>query len=358
MRFVLVTDAWAPQVNGVVRTWQHVTAEMTKFGHEPHVIHPGDFKTIGAPRYPEIRLALFPGKAIRNRLDTLNPDAIHIATEGPLGFAARKWCTKNNIPYTTSYHTQFPHYLRQYFGVPKSWSYRFIRWFHGKARHTLVPTQQVGRELSDNGLNNIVVWSRGVDTNLFKPGYSPPEAIERLPRPRFIYAGRIAIEKNIEAFLELDLPGAKVVIGDGPPRAALEKKYPDATFVGYKFGEELAAHYAAGDVFVFPSRTDTFGVVMLEANACGLPVAAYPVTGPIDVVQQGQTGYVYKDLREAAIEALELPKAPCIAFAARNSWARCAQTVIDHLAVRDGRTARPTAIEPVEQTQKAKSAVA
>jgi len=346
MKFVLVTDAWEPQVNGVVRTWQHVTREMTKLGHDPHVIHPGQFKTIGAPRYPEIRLVLFPGKAVRRKLDELNPDAIHIATEGPLGSAARKYCVKNGIAFTTSYHTQFPHYLRQYFGIPKSLSYKFIRGFHGRANHTLVPTKQVGKELNSNGLNNIVVWSRGVDTDLFHTNYDVPEAMRDLPRPIFVYAGRIAIEKNIEAFLKLDLPGSMLVIGDGPPRASLEKQYSEATFVGYKFGEELAAHYAAGDVFVFPSVTDTFGVVMLEANACGLPIAAFPVTGPIDVVQQGQTGYVYKDLREAAIEALELDKNPCIAFASRNSWARCAQTVIDHLAVKEGVSKAPVMPEP------------
>ena len=334
MKFVLVTDAWAPQVNGVVRTWQHVTREMRKLGHETIVIHPGQFRTLSAPRYPEIKLAILPGRAVHKQLNDLNPDAIHIATEGPLGMAARKWCSKHKRAFTTSYHTQFPHYLRQYFGVPRSLSYRFIRWFHGKANHTLVPTKQVGEELKRQGLNNTVVWSRGVDTELFKPDYETPETVRDLPRPIFVYAGRIAIEKNIEAFLKLDLPGTKLVIGDGPPRASLQKQYPDATFVGYKFGEELAAHYAAGDVFVFPSKTDTFGVVMLEANACGLPIAAFPVTGPIDVVQQGQTGYVYKDLRQAALDALKLDKAPCIAFAARNSWARCAQTVIDHLAVR------------------------
>ena len=336
MKFALVTDAWEPQVNGVVRTWQHVTREMRELGHETHVLNPSMFKTIGAPRYPEIRLSILPGKAIRRKLDEISPDAFHIATEGPLGMAARKYCVKNNIQYTTSYHTQFPHYLRQYFGVPRSLSYKFIRWFHGSANHTLVPTQQVGKELEQQGMTNIVVWSRGVDTHLFNPNYDVPKGIKDLPKPIFVYAGRIAIEKNIEAFLKLDLPGTKLVIGDGPPKESLQKQYPDATFVGYKFGEELAAHYAAGDVFVFPSKTDTFGVVMLEANACGLPVAAYPVTGPIDVVQQGQTGYVYKDLREAAIEALELDKAPCIAFASRNSWARCAQTVIDHLAVKKG----------------------
>lgn len=358
MKFVLITDAWEPQVNGVVRTWQHVTKEMTKLGHEPHVIDPSQFKTIGAPRYPEIRLSLFPGKRLSRKLDDLNPDAIHIATEGPLGMAARKWCTKNDIAYTTSYHTQFPHYLRQYFGIPKKLSYKFIRFFHGRAKHTLVPTKQVGKELERNGLDNIVVWSRGVDTDLFKPDYETPDAVKDLPKPVFVYAGRIAIEKNIEAFLKLDLPGSKLVIGDGPPKASLEKQYPDAMFVGYKFGEELAAHYAGGDVFVFPSVTDTFGVVMLEANACGLPIAAFPVTGPIDVVQQGQTGYVYTDLKQAALDALKLDREPCIAFATRNSWARCAQTVIDHLAIREGRTAEAKPLETVEQAEVVKSAVA
>ena len=354
MRFVLVTDAWAPQVNGVVRTWQHVTKEMAKLGHDPHVIHPGLFKTIGAPRYPEIRLSVLPRRRVFKMLDSLNPDAIHIATEGPLGSAARKYCVKNNIAFTTSYHTQFPHYLRQYFGIPKSLSYKFIRYFHGKAKHTLVPTRQVGKELNNNGLNNIVVWSRGVDTELFKPDYPVPDGIKDLPKPIFVYAGRVAIEKNIEAFLKLDLPGTKLVIGDGPPKESLEKQYPDATFVGYKFGEELAAHYAAGDVFVFPSKTDTFGVVMLEANASGLPVAAYPVTGPIDVVQQGQTGYVYKDLQQAALDALELDKKPCIAFANRNSWARCARTVMQHLALRNGATAKPPQATPAATEPVAK----
>jgi len=355
MKFVLVTDAWQPQVNGVVRTWQHVTQEMRKLGHETHVINPSQFKTIGAPRYPEIRLALLPGRAVWRKLKELDADAIHIATEGPLGSAARKYCTKNNRPYTTSYHTQFPQYMRQYFGIPKSISYRFIRWFHGNAEHTLVPTKQVGEELKSQGLTNTVVWSRGVDTDLFRPGYATPADMADLPRPIFVYAGRIAIEKNIEAFLKLDLPGTKLVIGDGPPRASLQKQYPDARFVGYKFGEELAAHYAAGDVFVFPSRTDTFGVVMLEANACGLPIAAYPVTGPIDVVQQGQTGYVYTDLRQAALDALQLDKSPCIAFAHRNSWARCAQTVIDHLAIREGASKKPVTAQADTQSVRAQA---
>ncbi|MFI4860106.1 MAG: glycosyltransferase family 4 protein [Phycisphaerales bacterium JB063] len=332
MRFLLVTDAWAPQVNGVVRTWEHVTREMRAAGHTTEVIHPGLMRTVGAPRYPEIRLSILPGRRTRAMIQRYRPDAVHIATEGPIGMAARRYCVKRNLPFTTSYHTQFPLYLRRYFGVPTAISYRFIRWFHGKAQHTLVPTQRVGEELNANGLRNVVVWSRGVDIALFHPGHTPPAPLADLPRPIFVYAGRVAIEKNISAFLELDLPGSKLVIGDGPARNTLEKQHPDAHFVGYQFGEQLASHYAAGDVFVFPSRTDTFGVVMLEANAAGLPVAAYPVTGPIDVVQQGQTGYVCKDLRTACLEALKLEPGPCVAYAKRNSWARCAQTVIDHLA--------------------------
>lgn len=358
MKFALITDAWEPQVNGVVRTWQQVTAEMTALGHEPHVIHPGLFNHFSAPRYPEIKLAFMPRRKVRQTLDQLQPDAIHIATEGPLGQAARSYCTKRKLPYTTSYHTQFPHYLRRYFGVPSSLSYRFIRWFHDSAKHTLVPTKQVGEELKRQGLSNIVVWSRGVDTKLFHTNYDTPPAMAELPRPIFLYAGRVAIEKNIEAFLKLDLPGSKVVIGDGPPRAALAKKYPDTHFVGYKFGEELAAHYAAGDVFVFPSKTDTFGVVMLEAGACGLPVAAYPVTGPIDVVQQGQTGYVYTDLREAAVEALQLKSEDCIAFAQRNSWSRCAQTVLDHLAVIERGNSAAKTKTPAAEAAKAQATVA
>ncbi len=334
MIFTLVTDAWSPQVNGVVRTWQQVTEQFERWGHRVEVIHPGQFRTIAAPRYPEIRLALGAKRGVHRRLDDLSPDAIHIATEGPLGQAARKYCLKRGLAFTTSYHTQFPMYLRRYFGIPQGFSYRFIRWFHGPARAVLVPTATVARELEARGLGNTVVWRRGVDTDVFKP---EPAHDYDLPRPIFLYAGRVAIEKNIEAFLELDLPGSKVVVGDGPPREALAKRYPEVHFAGYKFGEELAAHYAGADVFVFPSKTDTYGVVMLEANACGLPVAAYPVTGPIDVVQQGKTGYVDKDLAAAARRALDLEPAECLAFARANSWEACARVVLDHLApLRDG----------------------
>lgn len=328
MRFTLVTDAWLPQVNGVVRTWQQVTGKFEQWGHTVEVIHPALFRTISAPRYPEIKLAIGAKSGVRRMLDEQKPDAIHIATEGPLGQAARKYCRKRGLGFTTSYHTQFPMYLKRYFGIPQAISYRFIRWFHGAAEATLVPTATVGRELEARGLKNIVVWRRGVDTDQFKP---EPRHDYGLPRPIFLYAGRVAIEKNIEAFLGLNLPGSMVVVGDGPPRAALEKRFPNVHFAGYQFGEDLAAHYAGADVFVFPSKTDTFGVVMLEANACGLPVAAYPVTGPIDVVKQGVTGYVDEDLADAARRALDLDPADCLAYANENSWDACAQVVLDHL---------------------------
>ncbi len=343
MTIALLTDAWLPQVNGVVRTWQHVIEASEALGHAFSVIHPGLFKTFKAPRYPEINLAVRPGPKVNRLLDDLKPDAIHIATEGPIGQAARKYCLKRKLPFTTSYHTQFPHYLKAYFGLPTSLTYRFIRWFHGKAEATLVPTPTVGRELEANGMTNVKVWCRGVDTALFKPRDEYDDFVDpfaELPRPIILYAGRVAVEKNIEAFLQLDLSdtgGCKVVVGDGPVREKLEKQYPDAHFVGYHFGEELAKRYAAADVFVFPSKTDTFGIVMLEANAAGLPVAAYPVTGPIDVVQPGTTGHLNDDLVQACRDALHVPRAGCRRHALDNSWERCAGVVLDTVApVRTG----------------------
>ena len=341
MKIALLTDAWAPQINGVVRTWQHVTDTARGMGHEWLIVHPGLFKTIAAPRYPEIRLALAPGGKTRRLLDDFAPDAIHIATEGPIGRTARKYCLKRQLPFTTSYHTQFPYYLKKYFGIPAGLTYRFIRWFHGKASTTLVPTKTIGDELRANGLENITVWSRGVDTDLFKP--YPKTLYADLPRPIFVYAGRVAIEKNIEAFLAADLPGSKAVVGDGPARKALEARFPGVYWAGYQHGEDLARHYAAADVFVFPSRTDTFGVVLLEANASGLPTAAYPVTGPIDVVQHGKTGILDEDLAKAATACLELNPQDCLDYAKANSWERCAQIVLDNLAriPRPGDAAQP-----------------
>ena len=337
MKIALLTDAWEPQVNGVVRTWQHVIAESEDQGHVFKVIHPGMFRTFPAPRYPEIRLAWRPGPGVARHLADFDPDAIHVVSEGPIGRAGRRWCRKRRRPFTSSYHTQFPQYLKQYFGLPKTLTYRFVRWFHGAAAATLVPTQAVNDELTQHGLNQVVTWSRGVDTKLFHPDRPAPAALADLPRPLMVYAGRVAVEKNLDAFLSLDLPGTKLIIGDGPARADLQRRYPETVFAGYQFGEDLAAHYAAGDVFVFPSHTDTYGVVMLEANACGLPVAAFPVTGPIDVVKEGLTGALDDDLGAAVERALTVDRVSCLAHAAENSWARCAQIALDTFATRSGR---------------------
>ena len=331
MKFLLVTDAWRPQVNGVVRTWESVTGEMRSRGIEVEVIHPGLFRAISAPKYPEIKLAILPGSKVRRMIRDSGFDAIHIATEGPLGMAAVRCCRRQGIPYTTSYHTRFPEYMKRYFGLPVGITDRFLRWFHGPAVATLVPTKSMRAEIAARRFDDdkLVTWCRGVDTATFKP---EPRVELDLPRPIFTYAGRLAVEKNLEAFLSLDLPGSKMLIGDGPARPALAKKYPDVHFAGYRFGEDLAATYAAADVFVFPSLTDTFGVVMLEANACGLPVAAFPVTGPIDVVIEGRTGALDEDLRAAALRALDVDRQACVEYARSMTWARCADVVLENLA--------------------------
>jgi glycosyltransferase involved in cell wall biosynthesis len=317
MRLALVTDAWLPQVNGVVRTLGHTIREVEAAGHEVTVISPADFRTIPCPTYPEIRLSVFAGRAVRRRLDALVPDAVHIATEGPLGLAARNWCVRRDQPFTTAYHTQFPEYVRARVPIPLAAGYAVVRWFHGRAARTLVTTPTMQRQLESRGLRNLALWGRGVDTELFRPS---DKRFLDLPRPVWLYFGRVSVEKGIEDFLRLDLPGTKLVVGDGPAAQELHRRYPDAVFRGYRHGEDLASHIAASDVFVFPSRTDTFGLVLLEAMACGVPVAAYPVTGPVDVVVDGVTGILSEDLRGAALAALQLDPAACRAHAMQHSW--------------------------------------
>jgi glycosyltransferase involved in cell wall biosynthesis len=329
MKFALVTDAWAPQVNGVVRTWAEVVRQMQSQGHRVLVIHPGQFLTFAVPNYPEICLAVFAREKVKSMLDEFRPDAIHVATEGPLGLACRAYCLERRLPFTTSYHTHYPQYLSIYYRVPPKITVTYLRWFHQAAARTLVPTRSVATELQSHGFRNTVVWSRGVNIDIFKPGSR--DALD-LPRPIFMTASRIAPEKNIEAFLAVDLPGSKVVVGDGPARAALQRRFPGALWTGYQYGENLARHYAAADVFVFPSRTDTFGITMLEANACGVPVAAYPVTGPVDVVKQNVTGVLDADLRAACVAALKVDRQKCVEYARSCSWERCAQTVVESLA--------------------------
>jgi glycosyltransferase involved in cell wall biosynthesis len=331
VKIAIVTDAWRPQTNGVVKTLSTTADGLRALGHVVQVIEPNQFKTFPCPTYPEIRLAWLPYGRVSELLEELDPDAIHIATEGTLGAAARKWCLRQRFPFTTSYHTQFPEYVRARVPIPLAVSYAHLRRFHSAAARTMVATPAMQRLLESRGFTNIVRWTRGVEVGLFRPR---TKDFLDLSRPVAMYVGRVAVEKNIEAFLQLDLPGTKVIVGDGPARAELQTKYPRAKFVGYKFGEELASHVAAADVFVFPSRTDTFGLVLLEAMACGVPVAAYPVTGPIDVVTQGVTGCLDTDLRAAALAALRLDPNQCRAYALANTWETATRQFLSHLAPR------------------------
>ena len=317
MRVMIVTDAWFPQTNGVVRTLAQTAAWLGRFGHEVRMLTPRDFRSIACPTYPEIRLSLFPGRNVARAIAAFAPQCLHIATEGPLGISARRYCVRRGLRFTTSYHTQFPQYLRARFPVPLIASYRALRWFHSAGVRCMVSTPTVQRDLESHGFKNIVTWRRGVDTCVFKPG---PKDFLDLPRPVAAYVGRVAVEKNIEAFLEMPWHGSKIVIGDGPERARLEAQYPGVRFAGYRFAEDLARYLAAADVMVFPSRTDTFGLVNLEAMACGVPVAAYPVTGPIDVITDGLTGALDTDLHRAALRALTLDPERCRQHALRFGW--------------------------------------
>ena len=336
MRIAIVTDAWKPQVNGVVQTLSMTRDELESLGHEVHMVTPEGRRTIPLPTYAEIRLAVFPGRSVRRELDAFDPDCVHIATEGTLGLAARNYCRRRQLPFTTAYHTQFPEYVRARAPIPIACTVWLLRWFHRPAARTMVPTLRIRKKLESRGFENVVLWSRGVDTHLF----SPRERFDYdLPRPIWIYMGRVAVEKNIEAFLDLDLPGSKVIIGDGPDKKRLEARYTDSHFLGYRFGRELAAHMAGGDVFVFPSRTDTFGIVMLEAMACGLPVAALPVEGPVDVVTSDRVGALDEDLGAACERALKLDGQACRAFVEDRSWRRSTLQFESYLAPRTRATA-------------------
>ncbi|WP_448660213.1 glycosyltransferase family 4 protein [Sphingomonas sp. CJ99] len=330
MRIALVTDAWEPQVNGVVRTLKSVRRVLEAQGHQVMVISPDQFYSVPCPTYPEIRLAMARTATIGARLAAFGPDAIHLATEGPLCLAARRWCLRRGFPFTTAYHTQFPDYVSARTGIPAELIWRYIRWFHAPAQAILASTPSIRQTLIDHGLPQVRHWGRGVDLAKFQPGLAPHPELAALPRPLQLYVGRVAIEKNLEAFLSVDHPGTKVVVGDGPARGALEAAHPKAVFMGPRFGSELAACYSAADVFVFPSRTDTFGLVMIEALACGVPVAAYPVTGPIDVVTP-QVGALDPDLGTAIAAALTRDRAACAAYGQGFTWEASAAQFLDAL---------------------------
>ncbi len=334
MRLLTVTDAWHPQVSGVVRTIEATNAELRRAGHDPCLITPQSFLTLPCPGYREIGLSLLPYRKVAAEIDRLRGEpgalAIHIATEGPLGLAARRYCLRQRLPFTTAYHTRYPQYLKAMFGVPPAWTYAFLRRFHGAAQCVLSPTAEVDRELAAIGLTRVARWTRGVDLAAFAPTAGDSPLVAGLARPLFLYVGRVSVEKNIEAFLRLDLPGTKIVAGSGPALDLLRRRFPETHFLGVLEREALARLYSSADVFVFPSRTDTFGLVLLEALACGLPVAAYPVQGPLDVLAGCDAAVLDEDLRRAALAALRIDRGRCRAWAQLHSWRAASEQFLAH----------------------------
>jgi len=328
LRIAIVTDAWRPQINGVVRTLETVARILRAEGHEVEVFGPDRFRTLPCPTYPEIRLSLFPSSRLSHMLKLFAPDAIHIVTEGPLGWAARGFCRRRGIPFTTAYHTRFPEYVRARIRVPLSWSYALVRRFHAPSAAVLVVSPAIRDELSARGFRNLVPWSRGVDITAFKP--QPREQMKE-PRPIWLYTGRVAIEKNIKAFLDLDLPGTKWVVGGGPQLASLQRHYSNVHFFGSVETDDLSYRYAQADCFVFPSVTDTFGLVMVEALASGVPVAGYPVPGPLDVVTDSRVGALDRDLRTACLAAVSRNPEDCRRHAETFTWERCARQFLEAL---------------------------
>jgi glycosyltransferase involved in cell wall biosynthesis len=328
MKVLIATDAWHPQVNGVVRTLGSLARAAEKLGTKVEFLSPDGFPSFQLPTYPGLRLAIPSRRGIAARIEAAQPDAIHLATEGPIGFAVRAYCRRNNRPFTTSYTTRFPEYISARSPIPESLIYSVLRWFHSGATVTMVATPSLTSELTQRGFGHLGMWTRGVDVDLFRPDRAI--ALD-FPRPIFMTMGRVAVEKNIEAFLSLDLPGTKVVIGGGPQEAKLKRDFPDAKFLGPLENGTLAAHLAAADVFVFPSRTDTFGIVQLEALASGVPVAAFPVTGPKDVIGDKPIGVLDEDLGRACIEALKLSREACRQFALDCSWENSAKQFIGHM---------------------------
>jgi glycosyltransferase involved in cell wall biosynthesis len=349
MRILIATDAWRPQVNGVVHTLEANAQAAKGLGAEVIFLNPEGFPSIAMPSYPGIRLALPGRREIFRRIADIRPDAIHIATEGPIGHFARWYCMTNQRPFTTSFHTRFTDYAAARFPVPEGWTWAWLRWFHNAGRGTMVSTPSLAEELRNQGFQTVLRWPRGVDSRLFHPDRAGDLG---LPRPIFLAVGRLAVEKNVEAFLALDLPGSKVVVGDGPARETLARRFPDATFLGIRRGAELASIYAAADVFVFPSRTDTFGLVLLEALASGLPIAGFPVAATRDVVGTAPVAALDEDLRSACLKALTIPRSACRHYAEAATWEESARCFIGNLvripnvAVEAASKSAPRLLEP------------
>ena len=333
MKILIATDAWKPQVNGVVATLGHLAEEAVGLGAEIEFVTPAEFRTVPLPNYPEVRLSLLAPGAMERRLDAIKPDAIHVATEGPIGSAMRRVAVRRGLPFTTSFHTRFPEYIAERLPVPRQWSealvWRWLRDFHGRSATVMAATRTLAAELTTRHFPNVKLWPRGVDAALFRPR----ETDFGWKRPVFLTVGRVAVEKNLPAFLSLDLPGTKVVVGEGPAWASLQRQFPDVVYLGAQRGERLAEIYAAADVFVFPSRTDTYGLVLLEALASGVPVAAFPVTAPRDVIGTAPVGVLDEDLRRGCFDALKLGRSDCRAFAERLSWRASAEAFLSHVAL-------------------------
>jgi len=341
MRILVATDAWHPQVNGVVRTLTMMAEAAKAFGVDVSFLTPQSFRTFAMPSYPDLRLALPRPAKIARLIADIRPDSIHIATEGPIGLLVRRFCRKQGLPFTTSFHTRFPEYISARLPVRESWIWAALRAFHGSSGAVMAATPALAGELRMRGFRNVVLWPRGVDAGLFHPRASDLG----LPRPVFLCVGRVAVEKNLEAFLDLDLPGSKVIVGDGPALAALIRKYPQAVFLGARQGEELAQAYAAADVFVFPSKTDTFGLVLLEALASGVPVAAFPVAGPRDVIGSEPVGALNDDLRTACLSALAISPQACLEFALRHGWEASARVFVENMVDARDTEPEPDAVE-------------
>ncbi|MDP3551541.1 MAG: glycosyltransferase family 1 protein [Novosphingobium sp.] len=354
MRIAICTDAWHPQVNGVVRTLSATVDRLAARGHEIELITPGQFLTMPLPGYSEIRLAMAPRFGTRRTLADFAPDVVHIATEGPIGWSARSWCKANRVPFTSAFHTRFPEYAAVRTGLSADHFWPLMRRFHGSSRAVLVSTPTLGAELAVQGIHHTRLWTRGIDRQLFRPGHEPLAALADLPRPIMLNVGRVAIEKNLTAFLDADVAGTKVVVGNGPDMARLKVAYPDAVFLGALHGEDLASAYASADVFVFPSKTDTFGLVMIEALACGLPVAGFPVPGPLDVIgTRGygpaddlpmQIGALDNDLALAINKALRCDRIGAAVQGARYNWDRATDEFL---------AAVSEALEPVREREVA-----